>query len=444
MFVPKRHVMSSVINDSATLEGIQLWIDFQKPPLDRTMHWWINDLPNAVKKMAKKVSCSPEILNMFRKIHGSSIVHPIHAMDEIYVSNPHKSLTSDAVFYSQHIDGPFFFFPFCSVYRMVVAVNENRQVETVFPCEGLHSTLSKGDIVAFDFNRTIHYIRDRDEQNEFPRSTLKLHFLVCPRILAPLGAVLALLTTLYDRLARKLFNITKKPRTILQKVGAAGVIASTLYEQTVEQLVGRINLYATLLAFNIMESDTFFYATQYIHYAVYIMTYREILLGRSDSVDFYNFKRNAIVFKALSLSQLLFKFYDQVPDALSVGLVLAGFLLSGLASIRIGSGAELRACPVKWVNYIPHPMLVGTLLAFSAIHNTIRNDHPHVIPIHFILSLTHLLQEVQIHSSGFPTHLGILYLANLWMMCSASLPLVVTSFTLYSIASVREALMSNF
>ena len=47
-----------------------------------------------------------------------------------------------------------------------------------------------GDVLAFDFNREVHYISTdhskKDISDDF-RVTLKLHYCVYPRLLAPLG-----------------------------------------------------------------------------------------------------------------------------------------------------------------------------------------------------------------------------------------------------------------
>ena len=58
--------------------------------------------------------------------------------------------------------------------------------------------LSDGDAVGFDYNREIHVISDLPTKNTDRRITLKLHYVVYPKCLWPLGKLLALLTTRYD------------------------------------------------------------------------------------------------------------------------------------------------------------------------------------------------------------------------------------------------------
>jgi len=458
MFVERSHVLSAAFEgrDSEKLDGIQMWIDFQKPKRDRTTHWWVTELPSAVKRMVSAVSKSTTMLNMFKSVFPSSIVCPLTIMDEVYVSSTADQEDSDKVFYSDHIDGPWFFFPFCAVFRCIVGLNANTQVRTVFPLAQEAYVLAKGQAVGFDFNRTVHRIEDTEQRNELSRCTLKLHYLVCPKFLAPLGALLAFLTILYDRVARKLFNVTKKPQSLLSRAGAAFVLAATRYEQFVERNLGRTNAYGLLILYACLSRENFFFLTSFVHHGIYLFTYREYAIGRGDSVDFHAFKRNAVLFKALSYFQLLALYAATAPGAASVCAVTLGFGLSALAAARIGVdatyfGAELGRVHPTWsdafpYNTVPHPMCTGNLLALASVHGALWRTMPHVVPMHFLLSLMHLVQETSnsSYAYSFPTDLGILYLATLWLICSASLPFAVASFTLYAARATALAITSNF
>jgi hypothetical protein len=83
---------------------------------------------------------------MFRDRFGAAYaVEPIPAMNEIYVASSHHNNNSDTVFYTQHCDGPWSVYPFCHVYRVMCAVNENVQVETLFTMErGGRDSLTPG------------------------------------------------------------------------------------------------------------------------------------------------------------------------------------------------------------------------------------------------------------------------------------------------------------
>ena len=79
----------------------------------------------------------------------------------------------------------------------------------------------------------------------------------------------------------------------------------------------------------------FFYLTSFMHYAVYIATYHQ-----RAGVAFGAFKRDALLYKTLALSQAAFQYlalFDYAhPDALSLSMVLSGFGLATLAAHRLG------------------------------------------------------------------------------------------------------------
>ncbi|KAH8048474.1 phospholipid methyltransferase [Aureococcus anophagefferens] len=84
-------------------------------------------------------------------------------MNELYVSAPVKrdeaAKTSDDVFFTEHVDGPYCFFPFASVFRCIVALDANVPgYETHFPNAHRSVAAEHGDILAFDFHRESHYI----------------------------------------------------------------------------------------------------------------------------------------------------------------------------------------------------------------------------------------------------------------------------------------------
>lgn len=82
----------------------------------------------------------------------------ISGMNEVYVSGPAKNGSSDAVFTTRHIDGPWALVPFCSTYRCIVGLDSSAVYTTLFPNVPNQKTCRTGDIVCFDYNREIHYI----------------------------------------------------------------------------------------------------------------------------------------------------------------------------------------------------------------------------------------------------------------------------------------------
>jgi hypothetical protein len=171
-------------------------------------------------------------------------ISPISEMNELYLSIP-EGKGSDHIFEKKHVDGPFFFLPYCYVYRCVLGLSYNEKTTTYFDNFTASSNLEKSvssslrsdekinpplcskkiglgeasllrpnikkitldiyDFVAFDYNRMPHYINsfsgDRDDEKmdnkepkwinniclptdkDAPRVIYKLHYIIYPKFL---------------------------------------------------------------------------------------------------------------------------------------------------------------------------------------------------------------------------------------------------------------------
>ena len=116
----------------AALERVGTWALQQKPPLDRTSHWWPHQLSNAAEKAFHSVAHSRELMSeLFEPLFpaASHVVQPLEGMNEVYVAcRGHKNGNSDTVFYMNHVDGPYGVFPLVHVYRCMCACTPNGQV----------------------------------------------------------------------------------------------------------------------------------------------------------------------------------------------------------------------------------------------------------------------------------------------------------------------------
>lgn len=108
---------------------------------------------------------------------------PISEMNELYISSIGAG-GSDKVFETDHLDGPFFFLPFCKVYRCIACINANSSIYTSFPITGEKYFLQKNEFLAFDYNRDVHSIcQDSTIKDDSSRILLKLHYIVYPTYL---------------------------------------------------------------------------------------------------------------------------------------------------------------------------------------------------------------------------------------------------------------------
>jgi hypothetical protein len=243
----------------------------------------------------------------------------------------------------------------------------------------------------------------------------------------------------YDILARLLFNKTRKPTTLLEKLGARNVIWTTKSIALAQRAVGYSNMVlylAIAAAAAVLNSFAVFVAlSSFLHYGRYIRTY---YLQKARDFDYEVFTRDVMLYKTVAVAQLMLLWLaplllavapTKVTDALLppsvaqnaaaavtaaaatvsplVAVVAAvGFGITMAATAQLGMlrtyfASELGLVEPKWISgfpydVIPHPMIVGQLLAFGAIQS-----EPHVhggafwwlIPTHMTLYLVHMAQE---------------------------------------------------
>lgn len=123
------------VERKADLHAIRSWTMAQKPAENTSSHWWHRELVGRTKEAFDNIANSKKIFASFRKLFGENhyCMDVLEGMNEIYVSGPPRedeSFNSDHVFFSRHVDGPFGFIPFVSVYRCIVGLDRNMMVST--------------------------------------------------------------------------------------------------------------------------------------------------------------------------------------------------------------------------------------------------------------------------------------------------------------------------
>ncbi|CAN0246095.1 unnamed protein product [Pylaiella littoralis] len=442
------------------LAAIRKWATGHKPSRNTTTHWWFADLAGGdggeSGAFTRVAECS-EIDTMFREKFSKHTyaIEAITGMNEVYVSGPAKSGSSDAVFTTRHIDGPWALIPFCSTYRCILGLDSSAVYTTVFPnVAGLTTTCRTGDIVCFDYNREIHYIegyaKAKEEQAKLApadggdgyRIVLKLHYCVYPRIFWSLGKLAAAMSTWYNSLFRSLFLFTLAPSSVWSRLMAFFVVQVTvLYRAIIETGLQNLLYVVALFAVGrLIHPVAFLVGTSFVHYPRYITTYYH----RSSDVNFGTFKSDALFFKVVALSHIgcryamaLFytftstsaaaaaeetimgtanTFGDGINNdsttggtilvALSLAMITFGTAVSTLAAKALGVngtyfGPELGMCEMKWVTgfpyncHVPHPMIVGQLVAFLGVHllPEFRAAWPWLMPAHCAFYVVVMMQE---------------------------------------------------
>ena len=170
--------------ESTPVQTLHAYIESLGIPTYKTFHTFEDCLPSLEHTALQHIKYSDVCKNIVIA-HPKHILVPIVSMNELYVSCIGAD-GSDRVFETPHIDGLFAWLPWCIVYRVIVSIQGNRHVDTVFPLSQNKYTLETGDYVAFDYNRSIHYIvGTTPTEPGLPIDTrkriiLKLHYLVYP------------------------------------------------------------------------------------------------------------------------------------------------------------------------------------------------------------------------------------------------------------------------
>eukprot|EP00051_Salpingoeca_urceolata_P012576 m.155579 g.155579 ORF g.155579 m.155579 type:complete len:639 (-) comp17535_c1_seq1:32-1948(-) len=422
-FLPIQYPKGRVVDGKFVSQGdvqdlgdIREWV-MEKGPSDVTSsHWWYRDLTGNVRTAFERLATSDCMLAAYRKVFPESsdfVVEPLWGMNEIYVSAPaareDRKGTSDEVFYTEHIDGPFALFPWTSCYRTIVALDNNTEFSTHYSLMQSSYTAANGDFVAFDFNREPHFItQDRERRNESHRVVLKLHYCMYRRgPLALLGKLLCFLNVKYNQLFRALFLATIAPKSALNKAFSAyGVVFGTKLVNSVEMFVGYDNLAylvaVCVLSYALNSYTLLLVATSFVHYFQYITLYYYRC-----NVRYGAFKRDSLLFKTLALIHLIGLYAWGMfpePDWVGIGLAAVGYTLSGLATLRLGINGTYFGIELGFVHkqknfvqtfpygVVPHPMILGQIIALIGLGRAAYLPG-FLVPAHIALYTVHMIQE---------------------------------------------------
>jgi hypothetical protein len=282
-----KRVYSCKIRDNVNaLDIIRGWVVNQNPSRKTSTHWWYNELPENIHSKFLEIANCDTIIDMFAKELGRHYrIDILDDMNELYVSSPVDSTksndTSDKIFYTRHIDGPYFYIPFASCYRLIVGLDNNEKISTVFNLIPEVYTLKKGDVVAFDFHRECHYIRenileykkaDTNSNYDKLRVILKIHYCVYPWWAYYIGKLLGILSIKYNKSFRNLFLFTLTTNSAYQRTVAKGMILFTKIFHDIEFYIGYNNISYVLLLY-ILSIDNYYiflFGSSFIHYLRWI------------------------------------------------------------------------------------------------------------------------------------------------------------------------------
>jgi hypothetical protein len=269
-------------------------------------HWWYTELPPTIQSMFDKCINTSYIQERMRDELFDEAMYsivPIREMDELYVTGPPRETKShsDRVFFIPHIDGPFSWLPYVSVYRCMVSLNRNDNIMTEFLMAEKKYTLTNGEFVAFDFNREIHMIREKELYSSTaaaspPRICAKVHYCIFPKGWESYGLWCAQWNVWYNKRFRELFLHTINPITLQEWIASLQVVYSTYAFVYSDMWIGHRNMVYLFALWNCpFEKSTI----HFILFATVIYKQTNLINVNCDNMDcieFRSFLRDSILY----------------------------------------------------------------------------------------------------------------------------------------------------
>jgi hypothetical protein len=323
-----------------SLQRLAKWANEQSLSIGshkRSCHWWVGELPVQLQLAVDACSWNSAVKNMFESIFYPTeySIMEIPRMNELYIAGEDndQETYSDRVFYLSHIDGPFGWIPFVSVYRCLIGCSDDNTIMTRFVFHNTDTMVQKGDALAFDFNREIHYIKDvgvkgkgkgkeeTDEntadsksshKNSSKRVVLKTHYCIYPKSMKFFATLVSYLNTLYNQHFRHMFIHTLCPRTVLDYIHSSIVVYSSYTYVSTDLFIGHRNILYLLFVHAIIpnESRFLFYVSPVIYKIV------QMFLVKSCSIEGCPFLRDLFLFYVISIIHGSGNIYDEL-DKLS-------------------------------------------------------------------------------------------------------------------------------
>lgn len=152
-------------------------------------HIWYSNSSNELRYLIEKFQYHP-FFNKLCDGANNCIVENISEMDEIMYSN--SKIINNNTFnvnyygatsnYKPHHDCEVcsIFLRNTNMYRVLIGLtDENEYIYTKFPKYNTSKNINQGDVIGFNFDKTLHEVINVDNKQIKPRVLLKLHYLVC-------------------------------------------------------------------------------------------------------------------------------------------------------------------------------------------------------------------------------------------------------------------------
>jgi hypothetical protein len=218
-------VISDSYNDPETFSFISKTSNERYNIYKKAHHEWINMVESGkFRDSLESVRQNQAIINSIKKQFPNTSVEPVTESDEVYWSaSPKDAKGSDRSLVDCHYDAPFAIIPTGGViyYRIIIAMNENNTVTTVFPNEDTKVKMNTGDFHGLDYNKDFHCVEGSIPPDKY-RVLLKLHYMIIPHDTSQFWIDwVRFINVKWTQLSRETMRMSADPKTPIETfVGA--------------------------------------------------------------------------------------------------------------------------------------------------------------------------------------------------------------------------------
>ena len=394
-------------NELNYIDIIKKYINEKNIDTTKTYHNFENNLPHEIKIAFDKIKNGTIMNNLKKTLKNYEIINVIE-MNEIYVASIGAN-GSDKVFETNHIDGIYALYPFCTLFRCLLGIVGNTSIKTIFSLDDKINTIKTNNYLLFDYNRTCHYIKKYTHINDnSQRIMLKIHYAAIPKFMNYkfINNNFLYLNHKYNSLQRANFLRSQNPKNILQKLNSYIINNITMLYGNFALYLGYFNLFVLLYIYYNYDKNMM-YLISTLPYLIYINEYI------FETIKLFEFKRDAKIYKLILWCIILYNYFKYPINYYSIMGLILGSLLTFTSFIALGDdrtyyGEKINKMKPLLINSFPynliyHPMVVGNLISFSSLllNKNFSNDWSTIIYINIIGYIIYLLIEIFNISSNF-------------------------------------------
>jgi len=218
------NIITGYYKNTKNLQVISNYIYNNTRNKDIAHHMWINKIDSKeIYSILDKIRMSNDILNAIQTKFPNYRIKNVKEADEIYYGvSPKEAGYSDRSLVDCHYDAPFSKLNLGGVkfYRVIIACNENKTVNTQFPNDNISVIMNTGEFHGLDYNEDLHCVYGSIPKNKY-RVLLKLHYLIIPEHLPDNSfyeKYVEYINIKWTELSREFMRMSAKPENFTERI----------------------------------------------------------------------------------------------------------------------------------------------------------------------------------------------------------------------------------